>query len=43
VTEKNVIKAARKNTYIDGRHIYRKNHPLKASLDGIHRIRFKNA
>lgn len=42
VTELNVTKPATKNTYIDGRHIYRRNHPLKASLDGIHRIRFKN-
>lgn len=31
-----------RNSYIEGRHIYRRNHPLKASLDGIHRIRFGN-
>ena len=27
---------------IDGRHIYRRNNPLYAILDGIHRIYFKN-
>jgi len=43
VTERHQAKAAPKNAYIDGRHIYRKHHPFKSSLDGIHRIRFKNA
>ncbi len=28
--------------FIDGRHLYRKNHPIKASLDAFHRLRFKN-
>lgn len=27
---------------IDGRHIFRKNHPIKAAQDAIHRIKFKN-
>jgi len=27
---------------IQGRHVFRKNHPLKATLDAIHRIRFKS-
>jgi len=26
---------------IEGRHIYRKSHPIKATLDAIHRLRFK--
>jgi len=42
VAQRHVTKPTPKNAYIDGRHIYRKNHPLKASLDGIHRIRFKS-
>lgn len=28
--------------YIYGRHVFRKKHPVKAALDGFHRIRFKN-
>jgi len=42
VAQRHMTKPTPKNAYIDGRHIYRKNHPLKASLDGIHRIRFKS-
>jgi len=41
VSERHVAKTGPKSGHIDGRHIYRKKHPLKASLDGIHRIRFK--
>ncbi len=42
VSQRHEPKKAPLNSYIDGRHIFRRNHPLKASLDGIHRIRFKN-
>lgn len=41
VTEKHKSHSYPKNAYIEGRHIYRKTHPIKSSLDGIHRIRFK--
>jgi hypothetical protein len=39
VSQRHEPKKAPLNSYIDGRHIYRRNHPLKASLDGIHRIK----
>ena len=39
VKERNSDKAPSGSATIDGRHIFRKRHPLKASLDGIHRIR----
>jgi len=43
VTERHQTAPSPVNSYIEGRHIYRKNHPFKASLDGIHRIRFKSS
>ncbi len=43
VSERHVQSSAVKKTEISGRHIFRKRHPLKASLDGLHRIRGKSA
>jgi hypothetical protein len=42
VTEKHQCHSFPKNAYINGRHIFRRKHMIKASLDGIHRIRFKS-
>ena len=42
VTEKHQSHSLPRNAYIDGRHIYRRKHMIEASLDGIHRIRFKS-
>lgn len=43
VSERHIQSSAIKKTEISGRHIFRKRHPLKASLDGLHRIRGKSA
>lgn len=35
-------KASQTSKVIHGRHIFRKKHPIKASMDAMHRLRFKN-
>jgi len=43
VKAKHIAETPAKPEAIYGRHIFRKKHPIKASLDGIHRIRFKSS
>ncbi len=42
VQAKHNTEPPQKNRTIHGRHIFRKKHPVKTSLDAIHRLRFKN-